>query len=78
MKTLMDLALELQKLIETSPIDHDCKWSPEDGCATCEDLNDLHQIAQRNLKANQALVQLKSNINGEKEEMFKMQEATTT
>jgi hypothetical protein len=52
----MELAANLQRLIETNPISHDCHWSPEDGCATCEDLNDLQQIAQRNLKADQALV----------------------
>lgn len=74
----MDLAAELQRLIETNPISHDCKWSPEDGCATCEDLNDLQQIAQRNLKADQALVLSKNNTNGEKEEMFKMQKTATT
>lgn len=54
--TLAEKALELRRLIETSPLVHDCKWSPDDGCATCQDLNDLWQIAQRNLKADQALV----------------------
>ncbi len=54
MKTLVDLAAELQPLLNTTPISHDCKGI--DGCITCLDFQDLYQIAQRNLKADQALI----------------------
>jgi hypothetical protein len=54
MKTLMDLAAELQTLLNTVPIDHDC--GAIDGCTTCQDFSDLYSIAQRNLKADQALL----------------------
>lgn len=46
--TLELLAAKLKAIMERSPLVHDCKASADDGCATCQDLNDLWQIAIRN------------------------------
>lgn len=49
--TLEMLAAKLKALMDGNPLAHDCKGVE---CATCQDLNDLWQIASRNVKANQA------------------------